>query len=98
MAGRVRASCQARTKPILPRKGSMQMELIETVLNAVLILLVGGLLSWQMSGRFGAMARRMDGLEHRMDGLRLSVDGLRSDLTQVALAVGATPGTGSART
>ncbi|MGH2691387.1 MAG: hypothetical protein ACRDHM_02680 [Actinomycetota bacterium] len=52
-----------------------------TVTNAVLLLLVGGLLSWQLNGRFKA-------LEARMDTLQRSVDGVRSDLTQVALAVG----------
>ncbi len=61
------------------------MELIGTVTNAVLLLLVGGLLSWQLNGRFKA-------IETRMDTLQRSVDGLRSDLTQVALAVGMQPG------
>lgn len=59
--------------------------MLSTVTNAVLLLLVGGLLSWQMNGKFKAV-------DARMDTLQRSVDGLRSDLTQVALAVGMQPG------
>lgn len=57
------------------------MEVLGTAVNAALLLLIGGLLSWQMNGRFKA-------LESRIDTLQRSVDGVRSDLTQVALAVG----------
>lgn len=67
------------------------MELLSTVTNAVLVLLVGGLLSWQMSGRFKAMEARFTALEGRMDTVQSLMDGLRSDLTQVALAVGTRP-------
>jgi hypothetical protein len=61
------------------------MDVLSTVTNAVLLFLVGGLLSWQLNGRFKA-------LDARMDTLQCSVNGLRSDLTQVALAVGMQPG------
>ena len=75
------------------------MELLGTVTNAIVVLVVGGLLSWQLSGRFkaveakfAAVDARFEALETRLDTLQRSVDGLRSDLTQVALAVGMTPG------
>jgi hypothetical protein len=42
-------------------------------------------------GRFDALDRRMDSLDRRIDSLERSVDGARSDLTRVALAVGAGP-------
>jgi hypothetical protein len=74
------------------------MELNETAANAALLLLIGGLLSWQMSGRFKALEGRLRSLEGRMDLLQSSVDGIRSDLTQVALVVGTRPETGSAGT
>ena len=75
------------------------MEVLGTVTNAVLLILVGGLISWQLSGRFKivedrfkAVDDRFQALEARLDNLQRSVDGLRSDLTQVALAVGMQPG------
>jgi hypothetical protein len=64
------------------------MELLGTVTNAVLVLIVGGLLSWQLSGRFKAVDARFEAIDARLDTIQRSVDGLRSDLTQVALAVG----------
>jgi hypothetical protein len=81
------------------------MELLDTVTNAVLLILVGGLISWQLSGRFkaldgvfkaidrrfNAIDGRFTALEARMDSLQRSVDGMRSDLTRIALAVGTTP-------
>jgi hypothetical protein len=39
--------------------------------------------------RFDAVDRRFDAVDRRFERLELAVDGLRSDLTQVALAVGA---------
>jgi len=78
------------------------VELIGTAVNAMLLLLIGALLSWQISGRFRAFESRMDRLddrmdriESRMDGLQALLDCLRSDVTQVALAVGAKPRTTS---
>lgn len=41
--------------------------------------------------RFDALDRRVDTLDRRIDSLERSVDGARSDLTRVALAVGAGP-------
>ena len=75
------------------------MEFIGSVTNAVLLLLVGGLLSWQLNGRFKALDGRIDTVEARIDTVQRSVqasidtvqrsvDGLRSDLTQIALVVG----------
>ena len=59
------------------------MELLGTVTNAVLVLIVGGLLSWQLSGRFKAVDARFEAIDARLDTIQRSVDGLRSDLTQV---------------
>jgi type II secretory pathway component PulJ len=66
------------------------------VTNAVILILLGGLFTWQMNGRFKALESRMDRLESRMDRLERAVDAMRSDLTQVALAVGARPQLGPA--
>lgn len=75
------------------------MELTGTVVNAVVVGVVGLILGWMGNGRFKALERRIDRLEERLDagidGLEERLDGrvdsLRSDLTQIALAVGATP-------
>lgn len=68
------------------------MEVVATVINAVIVSAVGLTLAWLGKGRFEAQDRRIDRLEerleHRMDTLQASVDAMRSDLTQVALAVG----------
>lgn len=76
-----------------------------SVINTAVVALVYVLLSWQMNGRFRALEHRIDRLddsnkaEHQE--IRAEVSGhvasLRSDLTQVALAVGAKgrPQTGS---
>lgn len=42
-----------------------------------------------VNGRLDAVDRRFDAVDRRFERLELAVDGLRSDLTQVALAVGA---------
>jgi hypothetical protein len=69
------------------------MDVLGSVVNAAVVAVVGLLLAWMGRGRFQALDRRMDRLEARLDargdGLQASIDGLRSDLTQVALAVGA---------
>jgi hypothetical protein len=53
-----------------------------------------------VDGRFGGIEARIDHLgerlETRMDSFQASLDAMRSDLTQVALAVGARQGTGNA--
>ena len=71
------------------------MDVVGTMINAVIVAMVGLILAWLGKGRFEAQDRRIDRLEqrleHRMDGLQASVDAMRSDLTQVALAVGVRP-------
>jgi hypothetical protein len=88
------------------------MELTSTIINGVVVAVVGGLLAYLMIDRFKhvdagfeAVERRMDRLDDRMDrfddrmdrlgGRFDSVDGrfdsVRSDLTAIALAVGAKP-------
>ena len=86
------------------------MEVVDTLINGVLLILIGALISWQLSGRFKAFETRFQtfetrfeafearfqALEGRMDNVQRSVDGMRSDLTQVALAVGTRPQIGPA--
>jgi hypothetical protein len=75
------------------------MDLVGTVVNAVVVGVVGLILGWMGNSRFKALERRIDRLEERLDaridGLEERIDGridsLRSDLTQIALAVGAGP-------
>jgi hypothetical protein len=81
------------------------MELTSTIINGVVVAVVGGLLAYLMIDRFKHVDARFESVEHRMDRLddrmdRLdsrfdSVDGrfdsVRSDLTAIALAVGAKP-------
>jgi len=78
------------------------MDLIGTLINSAVVTVVGIVLWVSISGRFTAQDERMDRLDGRMDRLegkidRLEetvsgrIDALRSDLTQVALAVGAKP-------
>jgi hypothetical protein len=64
------------------------MEVIGSIGNAVVIGIVGLLLAWYAKGRFDALERRLDRLEESNERAH---EGLRSDLTQVALAVGARP-------
>jgi hypothetical protein len=44
-----------------------------------------------IDARFEAVDRRFDAVDRRLERVEASMDGLRSDLTQVALAVGARP-------
>jgi hypothetical protein len=74
------------------------MEIAGTVINAAVVAIVGLVVAWLGKGRFDAQDRRIDQLDqridrldHRIDGLQASMDAMRSDLTQVALAVGARP-------
>jgi hypothetical protein len=60
------------------------MDLVASVINAAMIATAGLLLGRYAKGRF-------DSLNARMDRLERSVDSLRTDLTQVALSVGAGP-------
>ena len=69
------------------------MDLVGTGINAGVVSVVGILLAWFGGGRFDALNRRIDRQEERfgarMDAFQASLDVMRSDLTQVALAVGA---------
>ena len=67
------------------------MEITSTVVNAAVVAAVGILLAWHAKGRFDAIQRQIEALGARVDGLQSSVDAMRSDLTHVALAVGARP-------
>jgi hypothetical protein len=67
------------------------MDPLNAVITSAVTLFVGVIVAWLGKGRLDTQDRRMDRLEHRMDGLQSSVDAMRSDLTQVALAVGARP-------
>lgn len=74
------------------------MEFASTAINAAVVAAVGLILGWIGKGRFESLERRfeslerrMDALEKRMDGFQASLDAMRSDLTRVALAVGARP-------
>ena len=64
------------------------MDVAATVINGVVVGLVGLALAIAGKGRFDRLDRRIDRLEERLDG---SLNALRSDLTQVALAVGVGP-------
>jgi hypothetical protein len=74
------------------------MEIVNTAINAGVVAAVGLTLAWLAKGRFQALERqisavdmRMDGPERRLDAMQASIDALRSDVTRVALAVGARP-------
>ncbi len=82
------------------------MDLLATGINAAVVAAVGLLLGYlgrgrfeQVDKRFEEMERRVDRLEDtvntRMDGFQRSLDGMRSDITRVALAVGAAPEAGA---
>jgi hypothetical protein len=60
------------------------MDLAGTAINAAVMTAIGLILGWLGKARF-------DALERRMDRFEASLDSMRSDLTQVALAVGARP-------
>jgi hypothetical protein len=60
------------------------MELASTAISAAVMTTIGLILGWLCKARF-------DALERRMDRFEASLDSMRSDLTQVALAVGARP-------
>jgi hypothetical protein len=73
----------------------MHVQTLGVVINVIVMAGVGLALWWAFRGRFEGMDQRIDRLEDRigkrMDRLEMSVEGLRSDLTAVALAVGARP-------
>ena len=71
------------------------MDLIPSIVNAAVVSAVGVLLWLLIRARLEALDDRFQRLEDRVGRLESSVNGrvdaLRSDLTQVALAVGAKP-------
>jgi hypothetical protein len=71
------------------------MDVVSTGINALVVGLIGLVLGWLGKGRFDTIERRIDRMDDRLDGrmdsFQVSLDGMRSDLTQVALAVGAKP-------
>ena len=82
------------------------MDVFQTALNAGVVAAIGLLLGWLAKGRFDAIDRRFEDLEHRMDErfgevhgridrleerIETRIEGVRSDLTRLALAVGAGP-------
>lgn len=82
------------------------MDLLGSLINAVVIAIVGVVLWATITGRFKAQDERMDRMEeslgaridrlegrigHMEESVTTRIDALRSDLTQVALAVGARP-------
>jgi hypothetical protein len=78
------------------------MDLAGNAINALVVGVMGVILAWLAKGkfeaidrRFASIERRIDRLEERvearMDAFQTSLDGMRSDLTQIALAVGARP-------
>ena len=67
------------------------MDLLSTGLNALVVGVVGMVLAWLGKGRFEAVEKRSDRLEGWLDSFQGLLGAMRSDLTQVALAVGAKP-------
>jgi hypothetical protein len=87
-----------------PGRVRIDVDLVSTAINAAVIAAVGILLGRQAKGRFEndlRLARieakleshdsRFDAIDARLGSFERSLDGLRSDLTRVALAVGAGP-------
>ncbi|MGZ4136057.1 MAG: hypothetical protein ACXVPX_00635 [Actinomycetota bacterium] len=82
------------------------MDLLNSVVNTVVVAIVGFALFWVGRGQFQALSRRFDSADRRIDRLeerldnriytlQASLDALRSDVTQVALAVGVRPRAGN---
>jgi hypothetical protein len=87
------------------------VDLVAAAANALVVAAAGLLIAWLGKGRFDTLDERIDRLEAQIDArfvrlegqvdarfvhLEGQVDGLRSDLTRVALAVGARPQAGNA--
>ena len=64
------------------------MDLLVTVVNAAVVGAAGLALWWAFRGRFETLEKKVDHLE---TSLRSEIAAVRSDLTMVALAVGAGP-------
>jgi len=78
------------------------VEIVNTAISAAVVAAVGLILGWLAKGRFDTVQKQIEALDARVDGLHVSLDAMRnqfqgsldsmrSDLTQVALAVGARP-------
>jgi hypothetical protein len=71
---------------------------LQTIINAIVVGAVGLILAWMVHGTRSELKGEIGQLraEVRADisGLRREIGELRSDLTQVALAVGARPRAG----
>jgi hypothetical protein len=74
-----------------PPERKYRMDVLGTVITSVVVAVVGLLVTWFGKGRFDAVDRQIDRLDRRIDGLETRIDAVRSELTQVALAVGAKP-------
>lgn len=64
------------------------MDLIPGIVNLVVVSAVGVILWLLIRGRLESLEQRIQNLESSVNA---RIDSLRSDLTQVALAVGAKP-------
>jgi hypothetical protein len=71
------------------------VEVVVSVGNAVVMGAVGLALWWAFKGRFEAIEKRFDAIDARIGRMEAEILSLRSDLTMVALAVGAKPGAGN---
>lgn len=78
------------------------MEYLPEVVNYVLVVLVGFIVTYVVRDKARQQDKRIDGVEKRLDGIQLEmrtefgavrseIASLRSDLTQVALHVGVGP-------
>lgn len=71
------------------------METVSLIVNAMVVGVAATVFGFSTKGRFEHLEKRMDRLEANVNtgmiSLRSDMNALRSDLTQVALAVGANP-------
>lgn len=72
-----------------------RMDLIPSIVNAVVVATVGLILGWVGKGKFDAVERRMDRHEAqneaRFEAMQTSIDAMRSDVTQLAISFGQRP-------
>jgi len=62
----------------------MEAQILTTVATGALLAMFTAILAWQGKGR-------LDAIERQLEQVRFEIGSLRSDLTTVALAVGAKP-------
>lgn len=71
------------------------MDLVQAAVNGAVVAIVAAVAGYVINQRFEGLERRMDRFEDRIESRLLRVEDalgqLRSDLTRVALAVGAGP-------